>query len=138
MIEPLRVNQWIYETLSGDATIASLVGTRIYEGLAPQGAALPFVVFQFMAGADVVAVGAVRVMNSGLYQVKAICQGESYSPAAAIADRIDTLLQGANGSVSDGVIYGCTREQPLTLIEQEHGIQYRHVGGLYRVYAQEM
>lgn len=137
MIEPLRGNEWLYTVLSGDATITGLVGSRIYDGLAPQGAALPFVVFNFQGGVDLRGVGTVRVFNSGLYQVKAICQGESYAPAAAIADRIDELIHGNRGSVSDGSVVDCVREQPLTLIEQQNGVQYRHVGGLYRIIVQE-
>jgi len=137
VIEPLRGHEWLYTVLSGDATITSLVGSRIYDGISPQGVIFPYIIYSFLGGADTRGVGTVRVFNSGLYQVKAVCEGESYAPAAAIADRIDELIHGNRGSVSDGSVVDCVREQPLTLIEQQNGVQYRHVGGLYRIIVQE-
>lgn len=136
MIEIARAMEWIYDTLSADVTLAGLVSTRIYDGLAPQGSAFPFVAFNHQGGADLRGVGTERVFNNSLYQVKAVTKGGSYVSGAAIADRIDTLLHGQNGTTSDGVIIGCVRDQALMLIEQQNGVEYRHIGGIYRIYAQ--
>lgn len=138
MIEIARVLKWIYTTLSGDATLAGLVSGRIYDGLAPQGSLFPFVVFNHQGGADLRGVGTARAFNNSLYQVKAVIDKGSFVTIATIADRIDTLLHGVNGTADNGVILGCVREQPLMLIEQENGVQYRHAGGIYRIYAQEL
>jgi len=138
MIEIARVLEWIYDTLSADSTLTGLVSTRIYDGLAPQGAAFPFVVFNHQGGSDLRGVGSERVFNNSLYQVKAVTKGGSFSSGATIADRIDALLQAASGTTSDGVILGCVREQAIMLIEQQSGVEYRHVGGIYRIYAQEL
>lgn len=137
MIEPLLGMKWIYATLSADATLTGLVSTRIYDGLAPQGGALPYVVYNHMGGADLLGIGAIRVFANGLYQVKAVCKGNSYAPAKAIADQVDELLHGASGATTDGVVLACVREQPLALIEQQDGIEYRHVGGIYRLFVQQ-
>ena len=44
MIEILRIDQWLYATLSGDVTLMALV-SGVHNALASQGAALPYVVF---------------------------------------------------------------------------------------------
>lgn len=136
MIETLRVDQWLYERLSGDTTLSNLVGGRIYAYLAPQDATLPFVLYSHQAGHDVRGVGPARIMTSLVYQVKAVGQGGSFGPLKAIADRLDTLLQGASGSVVDGTVLMCVREQPIEYVEIEDGVQYRHLGGLWRIIAQ--
>lgn len=136
MIETLRAEQWLYTVLSGDTTLSSLVGGRIYSYLAPQDAVLPFVVYSHQAGHDVRGVGPTRIMTSLVYQVKAVGQGGSFQPLKAIADRLDVLLQGASGSVVDGTVLMCVREQPVEYVEVENGVQYRHLGGLWRIIAQ--
>lgn len=137
MIEVARAMEWIFDTLSADATLTGLVSTRIYDGLAPQGSSYPFVIFNHQGGADVRGVGTFRAMNSSLFQIRAHTESESYSSATAIADRIDTVLQGAAGSKDGAYIATCVREQPLMLLEQNNGIQYRSAGGLYRLIAYE-
>jgi len=136
MIETLRVDQWLYTVLSGDPTLKSLVGQRIYGYVAPEDAALPYVVYSHQAGHDVQGVGPARIMANLIYQVKAIGSGSSFVPLRAIADRIDALLQGASGGAVDGRVLMCIREQPIEYVEIDDGIQYRHVGGIYRLWVQ--
>lgn len=137
MIEIMRVSEWLYETLSSDATLTALVADRMYDGIAPQAATFPYITFNWQGGADVSAVGGIRIMNNGLWQVKAVVNETSYATILPIADRVDQVLQRASGAVSDGIILACVREQPLALIENSNGVQYRHLGGLYRIYVQE-
>ncbi|HXF08991.1 MAG TPA: DUF3168 domain-containing protein [Candidatus Acidoferrales bacterium] len=136
MIESVRVDQWLYGLLSGDATLNGLVNGRIYGYLAPQDAALPFVLYSHQSGVDVRGVGPTRIMVGFIYQVKAVGQGPSFAPLQPIADRIDTLLQGASGSVVDGLVLACVRESTVAFVEVESGVQYRHLGGLWHIIAQ--
>lgn len=135
-LEPLWVDQWLYGLLTGDPTLAGLVGGRVYGYVAPEGAALPFVVYSHQAGSDVRGNGPTRFMASLLYQVKAVGAGASFQPLKAIADRLDALLQGASGTVADGRVLVCVREQPIAYVEIDNGIIYRHAGGLWRIHAQ--
>lgn len=138
MIETFRAEQWLYSLLSGDAGaggVNTLVGGRIYAYVAPSGAAFPLVVYSRQAGHDVMGVGTVRIMASELYQVKVIGKGATVSFGAikAVADRIDSLLQGASGSVVDGLILSCVREQAISYVENSGSDIYSHLGGLYRI-----
>lgn len=134
--EVVYVDKWLYGVLSGDATLTGLVGARIHAYQAPEGTAFPFVLYSFQGGADVAVVGGIRIFNRGVYQVKAVGKGDTMGALQSIADRIDTLLQGASGSVTGGIILACVREQPLAYAEIDNRIQYRHLGGLYRILVQ--
>lgn len=128
---------WLHTTLSGDATLAGLVGTRIYDTIAPQNASVPLVVFQHQGSRDVRgATQATRVGTTGLWLVKAIAQGQSFAPLETIEARIDALLHAASGSAASGTVIACTREAPFTLKEEVDGVFFTHLGGLYRLFIQ--
>lgn len=134
--ESIAAEEWLYQTLSGDATLAGLV-SGVYAYQIPQDASLPAVLYSYNRGQDVQGVGTARVMASLVYQVKAVVQGESLAPALPIARRIDALLQGAvNITVADGQVLACVRESIVSYAETDEGLAFRHLGGLYRIYAQ--
>ncbi|MBI4496313.1 MAG: DUF3168 domain-containing protein [Chloroflexi bacterium] len=136
-IESLRIDAWLYSVLSGDATLVSaLGGTKVYSDLAPQDAALPYVVFGQQAPHDVMGVGTARIMVTNVYQVKVVGQGGSYQPLQAAADQVDALLHAASGTASGGTVLACVRDAVIRYTETDDGVQYRHVGGLYRITAQ--
>lgn len=129
---------WLKTVLSGDTELATLV-SGVYDSKAPQGAVMPYVLFSLQApSADVVVVGNIRLGNRPLYLVRAVCEGPSFGPVRTIADMIDDLLHGASGSNVDGIIYGCAREQPFKLLETTEGKDFRWMGGIYRLWAQEV
>ncbi len=136
MIETVRIEQWLYNTLTTDSVLNSLVGDRVYAYQAPQEATFPLIVFARMSGRDVRVVGPARVLANELYEVKAIGRGTTIGFAAlkAIADRIDVLLDGASGAVADGQILACVRENALSYAETDADQIYCHLGGLYRIY----
>jgi|GEM_PF-1006992 len=141
MIETVRIGQWLYTLLTSDTgpgKINTLVDGRIYAYQAPGEATYPVVVYSRQAGHDVVGVGAARIMVSEVYQVKAVGKGStvSFGTIGAIADRIDTLLHGASGSVMDGRILSCVREQVICYVENSGSDVYSHLGGLYRIQVQ--
>ncbi len=138
MQETARAEKWLYSVLSGDTGaggVNTLVGGRIYAYLAPERSAYPLVIFSHQGDYDVMGVGTARILASTLYQVKAVGRGSAVGMNAikTIADRIDTLLQGASGSVTDGVILSCVREQQISYVEQAESEVYMHLGGIYRI-----
>lgn len=138
MNEVFEAYTWIYDTLSSNATVAGLVSDRIYAGSAPQGAALPFVIFNHMGGVDLIGVGTARVWNNSLYQVKGVTPGRSHATGQQLANAIDAALHGHNGSTTGGLVIGCVREQPIVYGQSDNGEEFRHAGGIYRIYAEEI
>ena len=136
--EPNIAAAWLYSTLAGDVTLAGLVGTRIYEDIRPANVStFPYIVFQLQSpGSDLMVVGTARVWVPLLYTVRGIAQGRSYGGnLASIADRIDALLHGKQADVSGGRVQSY-RERPFRLPERTSEIDYRHLGGEYRILTQ--
>ncbi len=136
--EPNIAANWIYSTLAADATLAGLVGTRIYEDVRPNTVtAFPYIVFQLQSpGNDLLGVGPRRVWSELLYVVRGIAQGTLYTGnLTLIANRIDALLHGKQAAVTGGYIR-CWRERPFRRAERTDERDYRHLGGEYRINTQ--
>lgn len=142
MIESCEAETWIYATLAADTGaggVATLATGGIHAGVAPQGSTSPFVVYNRQGGADVMGLGAQRIMAGMLYQIKAVASGGSKAAAKAIANRIDTLLHAASGTTASGRILSCVRESEVNYVEvDETGERWNHLGGLYRLHAQQL
>jgi hypothetical protein len=138
MIIPLA-EQWLQEVLAGDTGLVALLpkypgaNPSIYGYVAPDNAPYPVVIYSYHSGSDVYGSGTARIMSHLVYQVKAVGEGASFSTLGPIADRIDELLHGALGGVTGLSVLSCIREAPVAYAEIENGIQYRHLGGLYRL-----
>ncbi|MFN3650094.1 MAG: DUF3168 domain-containing protein [Armatimonadota bacterium] len=133
----------LYEALTGDAAVSGLVGARVYASVAPQGAQVPYILFHRQGGLDRVNVGADRVtVSRPVYQVRAVTQSDGYAAADEIADVLDAALMGMQRSVTiRGQLYRVTatyRQEPVRLADVSNGVQWRSVGGIYRVVVQRL
>ena len=128
------VDEWIYDVLSNDLQLSTMVSGRIYSNLAPQGAALPMVIFAFLGGSDKIQTFRSRFTNA-IYLIRAINQSSSIKALRTIADRVDELLfvpeQGV--FINDILISTVIREQPHERADMENGVPTVYLGGFYRV-----
>lgn len=135
---------FLYSTLAGDATLASLTPGGIWRGKAPplddNGNTLPtpYVVLGMQSGGnDTLTANAVRVMSKPLYQVHATGQADATQAVANAASEIDTLLKRTSGAVTGGLTLVCYRESPLEIDEDVNGEMWISIGGLYRLLLQQ-
>lgn len=137
MAESAAIDRWLNTVLAADTQLAAVVGTRIYSDLAPQGTALPMVVYQMQSANDLMVLGAVRVWANAVYIVRGVAQSVAYGGTLlTMADRIDAVLHAASGGTVEGVVYECVREREFRMTEVgADGRQYRHMGGQYRILA---
>lgn len=134
-VEFLRGNDFIYDRLSADATLAAEIGDRIFPDQAEEGAEYPFVTYQYIGGADFMVLGGVRIQTQGVFLVKATNKSDTYASIRTAADRIDALLHNTKGPAgSDGVVFSCVREavDPLPM-ETDNGVNYVAIAGRYRL-----
>lgn len=137
MAETTIADTWLYGVLSADATLTSLVGSRIYRGMAPLEATYPCLVFFYQPGGrDVRGYGKVNIMVDGTWVVKAIDRDNSAASAATIADAIYTAIHGQSGTVTGGAVLACVRNEPIGYVELLDGALYQHVGGVYQIIIQ--
>ena len=137
MANILTAERWLYSKLSGDTGtggVATLVSSRIYNGIAAQGATYPLVVFQSMSGVDVQGVGSTFIMENEVFSVKVVTQDRSYSTAETIANRINYLLHKASGTATGGVVLACVRQYVDKIETIEDGVQYKTIMQRYRIY----
>ena len=144
MIEIETDRKWLYETLSGDATLAAMLASdsdfspakpAVYDGIIPQSrqqtdsTKYPAVLFQMATEIDSASHGAVLRHTERDFFVFGIKPGESYP--TDIADRIKTLLHGKT-VLFNSTIVSCIRIAPYEA-ESHSGKDYRSSGGRYRI-----
>lgn len=137
MIETIEIaEKWLYATLSADATLAGLVADRISGTLSPELLELPYVTFLMQSSRDVSEVSGIRISTDNLYIVKAVGQTSTWDDLAPIASRIDYLIHRPGSVMIQGSgSLTCIREMVHQQAEVDEGLQYRHLGGIYRIRA---
>jgi hypothetical protein len=134
---------FLLTTLRADSILVSLSPGGIRHGAMPVGSIYPGTVIQFQSGTDVITTNAKRLMMNALYQCKSVGPIDNPQSVVDLASRIDDVLGGDQGlknvSVTGGYILSCYRESPLLLTDvDKSGVQYMHLGGLYRIQIQQM
>lgn len=140
--------QWLYSTLSGDATLLGYAVGGIWRSLAPPEQATPFVIISHQSGSDVTNAFGVRIITEQLFQVKAVGPASNMAPIASAAEQLDTLLGGttsgpASGfitvsSVNIGKVLACWRQTQIAVDELVNGEVWTNLGGLYRMQIEQV
>lgn len=132
----IGIDEWLYSTLSADSVITTAVGTRLYTDEAPAETAFPYVQWQLQSANDVrTGVGPFTILVNALYLVKVVNRIQSYKAIQTVANRINTILHGAGGTTLSTNIYSCVREEAWRDSEFISGVNYRSLGGIYRIQA---
>lgn len=142
--EWLAVLQWAVARLTptdapADAAVKALIGSRIYERPAPQGATYPMLLISLRSPGNDLRPNQGRILTDPLVLVEAVDLSGSWTGTLAtlgawIAAKLPTAQET---TVTNGSIRGCFRERPFALVEQgADGKTYRRTGGEYRVLVQ--
>ena len=115
---------------AGTALTAKLGGTAIYDTLAPQGTATPFVIFFQSAGGDDNT--SPRRARSLVYTVKAVSSAGQLA-AGEIDDLVDDLLHEQCRTVTGWGNYWRARVSDVAYAEESGGVLFWHRGGQYRI-----
>lgn len=122
----------LYTRLQGTAVTSLLSGTTaIYKNQAPEGAALPYIVFNKQSGAPW-NLDANRV-DALLYYIRAY-SGSSAAQAGSIDAQIDAALHLSSLTISGWTNIWIAREQNVELVSTEPSGRLIHsAGALYRI-----
>lgn len=92
----------LFSILIGDATINSLIATRVYPNIVPQNAPMPAITYQQISGPrDHVMAGPTGLVGAR-YQIN--CWASSYAGAKELAEAVRKELDGYSGTVNTRVI----------------------------------
>ena len=119
----------IYNKLNVSA-VTNLATGGVHNKIAPQGTALPYVIFQWQGGGDLNETP--RRTRGPVYTVKAIA--ESQDTAEAIDEQIDILMHYQTLTVTGWVNYMTRREGDVNYQETPMGTPVFHIGGMYRIW----
>jgi len=86
----------LYSTLSNDAGVTAICGTRIYPSLAPESAALPFITYQLITGGRLSTITGVDDMTRKRIQIN--CNADTYAESKSLSAAVYAALEG-NGYV---------------------------------------
>lgn len=132
MTELAEAERFIWERLNASGALVALVGDRIFNAEAEQGAAFPYVIFASPPLAnDLRGVGSARLQTDPMFLVKGVDQSSSYARVDAIATAIQAAINGQRDAA--GPVLACVLEGTISLAETTDGVAYRHRGGQYRV-----
>lgn len=139
--ELAAVDLWLYETLSGDATLTALGVAGVHDTRIPQDASGYRIVFEAVPTDDVMGVGTSRIMTRAEYKVLASAPAAaevSFATVNDMAAQIDTLLHGAAITTNDeGTVLTCRRLIPRKGVELTKGGEYQaFAGGIYEIQSQ--
>lgn len=121
--------------LTGDATLAGLATGGVHLVRAPQGTALPYVVVRIFPGRIVETLGSARAGRYIRVSITGVAAGAGSTTAAAIDERIDTLLRDHALSVASPYTASPARRK-LDLDDPviDDGVEIDQVGGMYEIF----
>jgi hypothetical protein len=137
-VEDMGVARWLTSTLGGDTTLMTATPGGLWDGAAIEGTPYPIVRFDPQSPGIVVrGVGPIEIMVNSLWLIRAVTVGPEFGPIIPIASRLHALIQGATGlTLPEGTLVSCVREQPFRLESVQGGREFRHLGGIYRIFIQ--
>lgn len=120
--------------LTGDATLTAMLAssTSVYDKVAPQGSALPYVIFQKQTGSPRYTMGG-PAYDDNVYLVKAVAESPSAKVAGQIAERVDALLTDGSLTLTSGSLMVMRRQQDVEYAETADGRTFQHVGATYLI-----
>lgn len=142
---PIAVLEFINGQLRNYQPLADALGIelaelpfRIWDSPPDAEAPEPFVVIDVAEPRDVNTIPMVEVMVRAEATVKVVGRAEAYEVLGAAYRAVHAALQGKasvplNGG---GTALTCRRLRALAYPETTNGVEYRHLGGTYEVFAQ--
>jgi hypothetical protein len=104
----MRIEEAVYGRLAADAAVLALCGGRVYPGQAPQGSALPVVVY---GQADQVRLQTLAgVVNLNRYSMRLDVWAEDYAGAKALYHAVRDSLVGFSGTLGSVDVRGVFEE----------------------------
>jgi hypothetical protein len=132
-----QAKKWIRDSLIANAYITANVGTDIYASILNIASPAPsrYILYSFLAGTDVDALGTSRLLSKPLFQVLVVSTTSPDAIVRKLDKSIDDVLQNAVHQASGDYFFTARREQPVDRVFTDAASrQYFSVGGLYRLY----
>jgi hypothetical protein len=134
-MEVAQAYQWINTTMRADSALMAAATGGVWQGLAEIGVVAPYASYGKQADSDRMTMNATRLFASILMQIKAVGTASNFAALVIIANRIDALFGSVRyvGLPGGGGVLESYRDGEIALDEVVNGVQWSHLGGLYRI-----
>ena len=130
---------WIYQQVTADPVITAYVPPDRITDDVTQATAYPILQYTSVDPVPISrGIGGAILGADGLYLVKLILASKSNTPALPAYNQIKARLHNGFGQTSQGIVLSSQLEQEINYGELVSGVQYRHLGAIFRIYTQEM
>ena len=119
MAATVSLEAWLFSFLCGSPELAALIGTRIYENIAPQNATYPAVVYTIITGGGDYTMSDATNQRTNLVQVSA--WATSGTSRRAVADAVESRLSGLRGEHNGKAIQSVFLENETDVFELSPG-----------------
>ena len=142
MATETAVRRAAYGKMAGDGTLTGLLGPpatgfsqSIYHEEAPPNAGYPFIVFHKQAGTPTYTFKqGSSAFETDVWLIKAVDRNTSADAAEAVASRLRALLTDGALTISGATQMYLRRDSDIPSYQEvRDGVQYRHVGSLWRL-----
>lgn len=141
-----RVDRWIHQKISDDATVVSSGKTimqLILNNIGPDDvlkATWPQIQYSTLSEIDFRVIGGSKLKGDIVQQVQAIDNRPTYERIEPIADRLVELFSEIRNEITDFgiVILSCNSEAMLKRAERDGDLRSRYLGPRLRIEAQEL
>lgn len=93
----MTIEASLYSELTSDGTISGLVSTRVYPLYAPQDAALPYIVYQFISRVTHYSQSGSTGLKTPRVQIRSVAA--TYDGAQTLAAAVESVLSGFSGTM---------------------------------------
>ena len=129
MSSPITALETALYTKLNVSAVTTLATGGVWNKIAPQGTALPYVIFQWQGGGDDNLTP--RRGRNLIYTVKALAADAD--TAENIDEQIDLALHYQTLTVSGWTNYRMAREDDVNYQEEPTGVPVWHIGAMYRI-----
>ena len=88
----MSIETELYATLTNDAGVTALCGTRIYPNLAPESVSNPYITYQVIAGSKLSTITGVDDMTRKRIQIN--CHADTYAESKSLSAAVYAALEG--------------------------------------------
>lgn len=133
--EAIRVRSWITSRILADNATTVIIGDRVFSGVAPSGVGAVYVVYKFVSGSGIYALGNRRTKAGLLYDIVGWGRQNDLAKIKSVADRIDELFSYAVNVQWQGWNFSAQQEDLIDTSENDDANEHTwvRIGGTYRI-----
>jgi hypothetical protein len=106
----------LYSILTADVGVSSLIATRLYPLIIPQGVNMPAMTYQKISGQWQIQMSGPHNMSRERFQFN--CWAKTYSETRALAEAVRDLLNGYDSTVDTVKIHVATLDNEFDVVEE--------------------